>query len=67
MKPLSFSDAVRLAESRGFTRRRGSGSHQIFRDDTGRRVVIPFHRGDLPTGTARAVLRAIGIDPATWR
>ena len=67
MKPLTFAEAVRLAEERGFSFRRAKGSHRIYRDAKGRRVVIPFHNGDMPTGTARAVLRCIGIDPATWR
>jgi predicted RNA binding protein YcfA (HicA-like mRNA interferase family) len=67
MKPLSFATAAELAKARGFTFRKASGSHYIYRDGVGRRVVIPRHSGDLPIGTARAVLRAIGIDPATWR
>lgn len=67
MKPLTFAEAVRLAEERGFSFRRSRGSHHIYRDAQGRRVVIPFHRGNIPIGTERAVLRAIGIDPATYR
>ena len=67
MKPLTFEEAVRLAEGRGFSFRRARGSHRIYRNASGARVVIPFHRGNSPIGTERAILRAIGIDPATYR
>lgn len=67
MKPLTFAEAVRLAEERGFLFRRSKGSHFIYRTDDGRRVVIPKHTGNIPVGTARSVLRSIGIDPATYR
>ncbi|MBR1836967.1 MAG: type II toxin-antitoxin system HicA family toxin [Kiritimatiellae bacterium] len=67
MKPLSFRDAVQLAQERGFAFRRANGSHCIFRAPDGRRVTIPRHAGDIPNGTARSILRTIGIDPADWQ
>ena len=67
MKPLTFDEAVRLAEDHGFAFRRAKGSHRIYRNASGARVIIPFHRGNIPIGTERAILRAIGIDPATFR
>jgi predicted RNA binding protein YcfA (HicA-like mRNA interferase family) len=42
MKPLSFATAAELAKARGFTFRKASGSHYIYRDGVGRRVVIPL-------------------------
>ena len=67
MKPLTFKDAGRLLRERGFRHTGTSGSHYIYRNADGRRVVVPRHSGNIPTGTARAILRDIGIDPATYR
>lgn len=39
------------------------GSHEVWRHkDTGRKVTLPRHRGDMAEGTLRAVLREAGID-----
>ncbi|WP_428393370.1 type II toxin-antitoxin system HicA family toxin [Lichenicoccus sp.] len=38
----------------------GKGSHVKVRHD-GARTVVPLHRGDLPTGTYRAILRQLGL------
>ena len=67
MKPLSFRDAERLLREHGFSLTRSSGSHCVFRHGDGRRVVVPRHTGDIPMGTSRAILRDMGIDPATYR
>ena len=67
MKPLTFQDAQRLLRERGFRLTRSSGSHLIFRHADGRRCVVPRHAGDIPTGTARAILRDMGIDPAMYK
>ena len=43
--------------------REGIGSHELWRHkDTGRKVTLPRHRGDMAEGTLRAVLREAGID-----
>lgn len=42
--------------------RQAKGSHEIWRHpDTGRRVVVPNHPGDLPRGTLRAIIRQTGL------
>jgi predicted RNA binding protein YcfA (HicA-like mRNA interferase family) len=44
--------------------RPGPGSHEVWRQsETGRKVTLPHHPGDMPEGTLRAVLREAGIDP----
>ena len=54
----------RLLEVHGFELDRTKGSHHIYyHSETGRRVVVPFHKRDLPRGTLRAILRQAGIDP----
>ncbi len=61
---LTAVELVRIVEKRGFVFSRASGSHQIFRhSQTGRRVVIPFHRGKIiPPGTLLNILREAGIE-----
>jgi predicted RNA binding protein YcfA (HicA-like mRNA interferase family) len=47
--------------------RPGPGSHEVWRHpETGRKVTIPHHPGDMPEGTLRAVLREAGIDTDTF-
>ncbi len=43
--------------------RPGPGSHEIWRNtQTGRKVTLPHHPGDMKEGTLRAILRETGID-----
>jgi predicted RNA binding protein YcfA (HicA-like mRNA interferase family) len=42
--------------------RSGAGSHEVWRHaQTGRKVTIPHHAGDMAEGTLRAILREAGI------
>lgn len=42
--------------------RPGAGSHEVWRhSETGRKVTIPHHSGDMAEGTLRAILREAGI------
>jgi predicted RNA binding protein YcfA (HicA-like mRNA interferase family) len=45
----------------GFLLDRQSGSHRIYYHADGRRVVVPFHPGDIPTGTLRNIIKTAGI------
>ncbi|MFP5285165.1 MAG: type II toxin-antitoxin system HicA family toxin [Thermoanaerobaculia bacterium] len=48
----------RALERAGFGLSRQRGSHQIYRHtETGKRVSVPFHPGDVPKGTLRQILR----------
>ena len=43
--------------------RPGPGSHEVWRHvETGRKVTVPRHSGDMAEGTLRAVLREAGIE-----
>lgn len=43
--------------------RPGAGSHEVWRHaQTGRKVTIPHHSGDMAEGTLRAILREAGIN-----
>jgi len=59
---LTPQKMIKLLESRGFLLDRSKGSHQIFiHPETRKRVVVPFHRKDLPIGTLLEILRQAGI------
>lgn len=57
--------SARLARRRGweFRERPGRGSHVVVVLN-GRQSAIPMHRGDMPPGTYRGILKALGITPA---
>ena len=43
--------------------RPGAGSHEVWRHpQTGRKVTLPHHSGDMAEGTLRAILREAGIN-----
>jgi predicted RNA binding protein YcfA (HicA-like mRNA interferase family) len=58
---LSADDVVRARA--GFSVHRISGSHHHLRnpDRPRARPVVPMHRGDLPTGMLRAIIRQAGL------
>ena len=60
---LTPQQVIKVLESRGFVLDRSKGSHRIyFHPETRKRVVVPFHRKDLPQGTLREILRQAGIN-----
>jgi predicted RNA binding protein YcfA (HicA-like mRNA interferase family) len=59
---LTPQKVIRVLQHKGFVLDRTKGSHQIYiQPDTGQRVVVPFHRKDLPQGTLLEILRQAGI------
>lgn len=45
-------------------KRQSKGSHEVWHNPgQNRSAVIPRHSGDLPAGTLRAILKALGISP----
>jgi predicted RNA binding protein YcfA (HicA-like mRNA interferase family) len=59
---LTPREIARLLERRGFVLDRVKGSHHIYyHPETRRRVVVPFHKKDLPKGTLLEILRQAGI------
>jgi len=52
----------RALERAGFVLRRQRGSHQIYQHvQTGKRVSVPVHTGDVPKGTLRQILRVADL------
>lgn len=59
---------IKMLEQRGFVLDRVRGSHHVYwHPETKRRVVVPFHRKGLPTGTVLEILRQADISPDELR
>ncbi len=54
---------IKILKLKGFVLDRVKGSHHIYYlPETKIRVVVPFHKKDLPKGTCLAILKSAGID-----
>ncbi len=60
---FGYREVARRLRAFGFRfDRPGPGSHEVWRHaDTGRKVTIPHHTGDVAEWTLRAILREAGI------
>ncbi len=55
---ITAKQIIPVLERRGFVFTRGSGSHRIYRNATGRRVTVPFHTGKtLHPKTLKSILK----------
>ena len=57
---LPVRKVVQALEAVGFTRRRTTGSHAVFRHPDGRVAVVPLH-GTVKRGTLSSILRQAGL------
>ena len=52
----------------GFVLDHQTGSHRVYYNEaTKRRVIVPYHKKDLPKGTLMSILKATGIDERPGR
>ena len=60
---------MRALERAGFSVHRIKGSHHHLRDPARPRArpVVPVHRGDLPAGTLRAIIKQAGLTVSAFR
>jgi len=59
---LTSQKVIKILERKGFVLDRAKGSHRIYyHSGSKRRVVIPYHRKDLPKGTLIEILKQAGI------
>ncbi|PIZ25358.1 MAG: hypothetical protein COY47_06370 [Chloroflexi bacterium CG_4_10_14_0_8_um_filter_57_5] len=59
---LTPQKVIQILERKGFVLDRTKGSHRIyFHPETMKRVVVSFHRKDLPQGTLLEILKEAGI------
>jgi predicted RNA binding protein YcfA (HicA-like mRNA interferase family) len=61
---FKYRDVVQKLRTFGYAYdRQGPGSHEIWRQaQSGKKVTIPHHPGDMKEGTLRAILRETAID-----
>jgi predicted RNA binding protein YcfA (HicA-like mRNA interferase family) len=58
---------IKVIEKLGFYLDRQKGSHAIYKDSDGQRVIVPIHVGkDLKQGTLIGMIQDIGIDKDTF-
>ena len=60
---MTSSKIIKILKSKGFILDRIKGSHHIYyQPETKTRVVVPFHKRDLPIGICIAILKSAGIN-----
>ncbi len=64
---VKAKDFIKVIEKLGFYLDRQKGSHAIYKDNYGQRVVVPIHSGkDLKPGTLMGMIQDIGINKETF-
>jgi len=59
---FTSSELIKILQKKGFSIDRIKGSHYIlFHESTKIRVVIPFHKKDLPKGTLHDIIKHSGL------
>lgn len=66
LRPARVQEVQRVLEKLGFRLIRQRGSHAVYRHEDGRYTTVPVHRGDLPLGTLRQILKDVGLTPAEF-
>ncbi|MDX2227940.1 MAG: type II toxin-antitoxin system HicA family toxin [Verrucomicrobiae bacterium] len=59
---LSSREVIRILLEHGFVLVSQKGSHQKYRHQTGRTVIVPHPRKDIPRGTMRSIIRQSGLE-----
>jgi predicted RNA binding protein YcfA (HicA-like mRNA interferase family) len=64
---VKAKDFIKVIKNLDFYLDRQKGSHAIYKDSHGQRVVVPIHAGkDLKQGTLMGMIQDIGIDKETF-
>jgi predicted RNA binding protein YcfA (HicA-like mRNA interferase family) len=59
---VTAADAIRVLERAGFSFKRQSGSHKIYKNKEGKRATVPYHAGKiLHPKVLTSILRDAGI------
>ena len=67
LQSIKAKDFIRVIENLGFYFDRQKGSHAIYKNTDGLRVVVPIHQGkDIKPGTLMGMIQDIGIDKETF-
>ncbi len=64
---VKAKEFIKVIEKLDFYFDRQKGSHAIYKNSNGQRVVVPIHSGkDLKQGTLMGMIQDIGIDKETF-
>ncbi len=64
---VKAKDFIKVIEKLGFYLDRQKGSHAIYKNSQGQRVVVPIHSGkDIKQGTLMGMIQDIGLDKETF-
>ena len=64
LRLVPFKMLAKVAEAKGFQRIRQEGSHTVFRDASGKIIVIPNHGSKvIVRPLLRKILRDMGVSP----
>jgi len=66
-KRLSSREVVSLLSEHGFVFVSQRGSHQKFRDRSGRTVIVPADRREIPVGTIISIIKQSGLDRSLFQ
>jgi len=59
---LTPQKVIKILERKGFVLDRVKGSHRAYyHSESKKRVIIPYHKKDLPKGTLMEILKQAGI------
>jgi predicted RNA binding protein YcfA (HicA-like mRNA interferase family) len=59
---MTERDILRLLKQDGWIITEGARHHLATHPAKAAKIPVPRHRGDIPTGTAKEILKAAGID-----
>ena len=59
--PYTARQIVAKLQRAGFVQARQTGSHLFLRHADGRQTFVAMHRGDVPTGTFRKIVKQAGL------
>jgi len=65
--PYSAREVLAKLKRAGFAEVRQTGSHLFLRHADGRMTFVAMHRGDIPTGTFRKILKQAGMTEETFK
>lgn len=59
---MNSADLIKRLKAAGFTEVSAKGSHHKLRNESGKIVIVPHPKRDLPIGTVRAIFSQAGLD-----
>jgi predicted RNA binding protein YcfA (HicA-like mRNA interferase family) len=65
--PYTAREIVAKLQRAGFVQTRQTGSHLFFRHLDGRQTFVAMHRGDVPFGTFRKILKQAELTEEEFR